>query len=110
MSSSHSDGSLSLSLSLSLQRVAVARDEGLKAGLREAQEARPTDSTPSSVSEEEVGRRVKNIMSHTYQTMAVKLKKKPQFEGSEVLSILLATIKVGVAYVGVVMFSSGCGL
>ena len=42
-------------------------------------------------------------MNHTYQTMTDKLKTKEEFARSEVLSLLLATIKVGVAIVGVVV-------
>ena len=82
--------------------MAAARDEGFKTGFREGQKTTPTDSAPSSASEEEVGRRVKTIMNHTYQTVAERLKSKEEFQRSEVLSVLLATIKVGVAKVGVV--------
>ena len=76
--------------------MAAAREEGFQAGL---QEAMPTSSAPSSVGEEEVGKRVKSIMNHTYQIMAERLKTKEEFPRSEVLSLLLATIKVGVAYI-----------
>ena len=37
---------------------------------------------------------VKSIMNQAYQSMATKLKDKEQFERTEVLSLLLSTIKV----------------
>ena len=82
-----------------VQMCAAAREEGYRAGV---QETPPTGHTPSSaVGEEEVGKRVKSIMNMTYQTMTERLKSKEEFQRSEVLSLLLATIKVGVAYVWV---------
>ena len=41
-------------------------------------------------------RRVKSIMNHAYQTMASKLRTKEEFERTEILALLLATIKVDV--------------
>ena len=45
-------------------------------------------------STEEVQAMVKTIMNQTYQTLATKFKAKETFESKEILSILLATIKV----------------
>lgn len=91
------DVSWTLSLLSPCQRLSVAQSESYDAGYREGQKATPSDQPPSSgggLSEEEVGRRVKSIMNHTYQTMSSKLKVKEEFERSEVLSLLLSTIKV----------------
>ena len=95
----HLSLSLPLSLSLSLsqtlsQRISAAKAESYDTGYREGQQATPTDSAPS---EEAVGRRVKSIMNHAYQTMSGKVQVKEEFQRSEILSLLLATIKVCVS-------------
>ena len=82
--------------------MSLAKTESYQAGYQEGQQATPTVSTPS-VGEEEIGRRVKAIMNQAYQTMAAKLKAKEEFERSEVLSMLLSTIKVSEAMRGPVV-------
>lgn len=58
---------------------------------------------PVGVSQEEVQTKVKAIMNQTYQVMATRFKVKESFETKEILSILVASIKVS-------LWLGGCGL
>ena len=79
--------------SSSIQRVSVAREEGLKEG--QSTRASPAAAGGGGgVSQEEVATKVKAIMNQAYQTLATKYRAKETFQSKEILSILVAAIKV----------------
>ena len=79
--------------SSSIQRVSVAREEGLKEG--QSTRASPAATGGGGgVSQEEVATKVKAIMNQAYQTLATKYRAKETFQSKEILSILVAAIKV----------------
>ena len=58
--------------------------------------ASPAPATGGGASKEEVATKVKAIMNQAYQTLAAKYKAKETFQSKEILSILVAAIKVGI--------------
>ena len=58
--------------------------------------ASPAPAAGGGASKEEVATKVKAIMNQAYQTLAAKYKAKETFQSKEILSILVAAIKVGV--------------
>ena len=84
------------------QQLSSMKEEAYRAGQEAArQQAPPTitstlqQAPPSDgVSMEQIQTKVKVIMNQAYQTMAMKFKAKKSFETKEILSILVASIKV----------------